>query len=133
METAAREHSRTMPDGFLSSKRKYPRLDVQGFAGDIADGKFFVAGTVEDVSLLGFKMSNLPLNFSAANRSYTTVISGNDKHYRCVVMPCWTKKAENNLSVEVGFKIIQATWEWTEFVLSAASPLASVKIFPSQA
>lgn len=125
METAAREHSRNMSDGFSSSKRKHPRLDVQGFVGDIADDNLFIEGTVEDVSLLGFKMSNLPENFSAAKRSYTTIISGNGKHSRCVVMPCWTRKAENIHSVEVGFKIIQATWDWTEFVLSAASPLAS--------
>ena len=125
METATRKSSHAMSEGFLYSKRKNPRLDVQGLVGDIADGNFVLGGLVDDVSLVGFKMSNLPISFSADKRGYTTVISGKDKHYKCIVIPCWTKKAEDTQSIEVGFKIIQASWEWTEFVLHAASPLSS--------
>jgi hypothetical protein len=133
MKTAVNRHSRAMSKGLLYFKRRQSRVDVNSFVGDIADGNFVLKGIVEDVSFSGFKMSNLPRNFSAAHRSYTTVISGNDKHYRCVVIPCWTKKAKNNRTVEVGFKIIQASWEWTEFVLNAASPLASAEDIAFQA
>ena len=123
METAMRRHEHVMSKGLLYFKRRHIRVNVHGFVGDIADGNFVLGGTVEDVSFSGFKMSNLPKNFSAAHRSYTTVISGKDKHFRCIVIPCWTKKTENKRSVDVGFKIIQASWEWTEFVLNAATPL----------
>ena len=133
MKTATGKHNRVTSGSLLPSKRRHPRVDVQGLAGDIADGNFVFEGIVEDVSLGGLKMSNLPINFSALNRSYTTVISGKDKHYKCIVIPCWTKKAKNNRLVEVGFKIIQAPWEWTEFVLNATLPFTSAADFPSQA
>jgi len=133
METAVGRHKRAMSKGLLYFKRRHSRVDVNGFVGDIADGNLVLGGIVEDVSFSGFKMSSLPKNFSAVHRSYTTVISGNDKHYRCIVIPCWTKKAENKRSVEVGFKIIQASWEWTEFVLNAASPHADAEDFAFQA
>jgi hypothetical protein len=49
------------------------------------------------------------------------------------VFPCWTKKIRTNHSVEVGFKIIQASWEWTEFVLNAVSSHAVEEDFTFQA
>jgi hypothetical protein len=133
METAVGRHKRATSKGLLYFKRRHSRVEVNGFVGDIADGNLVLGGIIEDVSFSGFKMSNLPKNFSAAHRSYTTVISGNDKHFKCVVIPCWTKKAENKRSVEVGFKIIQASWEWTEFVLRVATPLAFAEDLAFQA
>jgi hypothetical protein len=133
METVVGKRSRAMSKGHLYFKRRHSRVGVRGFVGDIADGNFVLGGIVEDVSFSGFKMSNLPDNFSAAHRSYTTVISGNEKHYRCIVIPCWTKKAEGSRFIEVGFKIIQASWEWTEFVLSAVPTLSITKGLAFQA
>lgn len=98
-------------------KRKHPRAAVEGFVADIADGNFVLEGNVADISSGGFKMSNLPYNFSATSRSYTTVISGDGKHYRMVVVPCW--KMENGIFLDVGFKIVQAPWEWSELILQA--------------
>ena len=79
------------------------------------------------------RLSNLPGTFSAADHSYTTVISGNGKHYRVIVIPCWTKKVGNDRSVEVGFKIVEASWEWAEFVLNTALPPGAGDDFSFQA
>jgi hypothetical protein len=122
METTVKRRSPQISSGSLYNKRRHPRVEVQGFVGDIADGNLVLAGTVEDVSSGGFKMSNLPKSFTAANQSYTTVISGNGKHYKVIVVPCWTRETDSNRSVEVGFKIIQASWEWIELILDFASP-----------
>jgi hypothetical protein len=116
-----RMHNHQMMSGLMSSKRRHPRVEVRGFVGDIADGNFVLEGIVEDVSSGGFKMSSLPGNFSAADRNYTAVISGKGKHYKVIVIPCWTKKIYNSRTVDAGFKIVQAPWEWTEFVLGSES------------
>jgi len=108
-------------NGMLHIKRRHPRVVVQDFVGDIADGNFVLAGVVNDVSSGGFKLSNLPRNFSAANSSYTMVISGKGKHYRLIAVPCWKKIAVDSHSLDVGFKIVQASWEWTEFILNEIS------------
>lgn len=124
MKTAEKRHNTLTSKGLVILKRRNSRFNVHGLVGDIADGNLVLGGIVEDVSFNGFRMSNLPKNFSAARRSYTTVISGNNKHYRCIVVPCWSQKSDKSRFVDVGFKIVQAPWEWTEFVLSAASSLA---------
>jgi hypothetical protein len=121
METAVRSRNQEMTNNMAYIKRRHPRVDVHGYVGDIADGNFVLGGIVEDVSSGGFKLSNLPETFSAADRSYTTVISGKGNHYRVIVIPCWTKKTGSNPSLEVGFKIVQSSWEWAEFVLKSSS------------
>lgn len=133
METAVRSHNQETGNGLTYIKRRHARVDVHGYIGDIADGNFVLGGIVEDVSSGGFKLSNLPGTFSAADHSYTTVISGNGKHYRVIVIPCWTKKAGNDRSVEVGFKIVEASWEWAEFVLNTALPPGAGDDFSFQA
>lgn len=121
MERKAGKHKQHVSNDVLYNKRRHPRANVQGYVGDIADGNFVLAGTVEDVSSGGFRMSSLPQSFSASNQNYTTVISGRGKHYRLIVAPCWKKQAADSRSVEVGFKIVQASWEWSELILDTVS------------
>ena len=103
-------------------ERKSPRAEVAGFDGDILDGKFVLAGVVENVSSNGFKISNLIKNITTTKHNYPAVVSGNGKHFKLTVMPCWSKKMKNSTLLEVGFKIIQTSWEWAEFVLNTITP-----------
>ena len=98
-------------------ERKDIRGTIPGFVGDIADGLAIFGGKVEDISTSGFKLTNVPESFTAQKHIYTTVVSGNGKHYRLLAKPCWKKPSELDGFVEVGFKIIDAPWEWTELAL----------------
>jgi hypothetical protein len=122
MERTTGNRKQLVSNGLLYIKRRHPRVEVQGFVGDVADGNFVLEGVIDDVSSGGFKMSNLPRNFSASNNNYTMVISGKGKHYRLIVVPCWKKTAADSHSLDVGFKIVQASWEWSEFILNEISP-----------
>ncbi len=102
----------------LYVKRKDPRVEVEGFTGDIADGNFVFEGVIKNVSSNGFMMENLPQNFSASNQNYITVVSGHGKHYRLIVVPCWKQTVSNSRFLEVGFKIVQTSWEWSELILN---------------
>lgn len=91
----------------------------QGLTGDIADGNFFLGGRVRNISSNGFRISDLPSHFTAGPRNYTTVISAERRHFRLVATPCWIESTDDNRYMDAGFKIIEAPWEWTEFVLDA--------------
>ena len=118
VETVLRKRSFT---GLLGKvKRKNTRTQVQGFVGDIAVGSSTVNGNVADISCSGIKMTALPKNFSAVKHIYTTIISGDGKHYRLLVKPCWKKKNEHG-GVEVGFKIMDAPLEWVDLTLNMSS------------
>jgi hypothetical protein len=95
--------------------RRYQRGKVAGYSCDITDGQRFFGGVVEDISSNGFKMSHLSDSFLADEHSYLGVISGNGKHFKILAKPCWRRQTPSGL--EIGFKIVDVSWEWTEFIL----------------
>ncbi len=95
-------------------KRKFERVHVIGVSGDLATDKVILNGIVDDVSPGGFKLFQLPASFQNDKHVYTVVISNGDNHFKILAKPCWDSKAEGKNSIEVGFKIIDAPWEWAE-------------------
>lgn len=105
-------------DGALGGrlKRKYHREKVFGFVGNIADGRKIIDGIVENVSPDGFEIANLPQSFTGEGYLYTAILSGGGRHYKVLTRPCWRTKKENN-TVHIGFKILDAPWEWLALTL----------------
>lgn len=116
MDHARLQNSKDSENRLGGINRKYQRNKVAGFFGDIADGPVVVGGVVEDVSSNGFKMSHVSDSFLAEKHSYTAVVSGNGKHYKILAKPCWKRKTRDNF--EIGFKVVDAPWEWFEFILN---------------
>lgn len=102
-------------------KRRFQRTGVHGFVADIADGNSMLNGLVADVSSGGFRMTRIADTFVVAKHSYTAFISGGGKNYKVLVKPCWQKNDAGSNFVEMGFKIVDAPWEWMEFVLNTVS------------
>jgi len=97
-------------------KRKYRRMDITGFDCDIADGPSSHGGKVEDISSGGFRITNIPQSFSAEKHVYTVLLSSQDgKHFRLLARPCWSRENSGTGRVEMGFRIVDASWEWMEF------------------
>jgi hypothetical protein len=108
------------PNGFRFGQmnRKQRRVGVLGFIGDLADDNLLVGGEIEDISMGGFKLTNIPESFGADKLYYTVILTGGGRHYRLLAKPCWRKKGLGQSRVELGFKIIDAPWEWVELALS---------------
>lgn len=102
---------------FGQMKRKHQRAGMSGFVGDLADGKLVFGGNVEDISIGGFKITNIPQSFGAEKHTYTTILSGGGKHYRLLAKPCWKKQGSRKDNLDIGFKILDAPWEWVAFIM----------------
>lgn len=98
-------------------RRKDRRAGIPGFVVNIADGNLVVEGTVADISTGGFRIRNIPEFFKAEQHTYSTVLSGGGRHFRLLAKPCWRRKGAGQHQVEMGFKIIDAPWEWVELTL----------------
>ncbi len=98
-------------------KRKYSRIPVSNVVCDIADGSFVFQGFVEDISSAGVKISQLPQTFSSERKSYRVIVTSQGKNFRIIVFPCWTNSDKLSQKAIAGFKIVEASWEWEEFVL----------------
>ena len=97
--------------------RKYRRAGMAGFVGDVADGKNIFSGHVTDISLGGFKVADLPQSFSAERHTYVAILSGGGKYYRVLAKPCWKRTGSMTSRIDIGFKILDAPWEWVEFAM----------------
>ena len=95
--------------------RRYQRVEVESFAGDIADGNQVLSGIVENVSANGFKIRAVPAAFDGKKHAYKIVVYGDDDFYKLQATPCWEERGKDD--VTLGFKIIDANWKWYEFVL----------------
>ncbi|GEM_PF-1124378 len=103
---------------FGQMKRKHRRAGLSGFVGDLADGNLVIGGNVEDISIGGFKITDIPHSFTAEKHTYTAILSGGGKHYRLLAKPCWKRQGSGKGNVDIGFKILDAPWEWVEFTMN---------------
>lgn len=97
-------------------KRRQFRMKLKGYIADIADGHFVYGGMVEDISLEGLRLNDLPDKFAVQGKRYSVVISGGPDSpcYKLNVSPCWRRK--NGILVDVGFNIAEAPEGWRHFV-----------------
>ncbi|WP_417912302.1 PilZ domain-containing protein [Candidatus Electronema sp. TJ] len=97
-------------------KRRQSRMKLKGYIADIADGHFVYGGMVEDISLEGLRLNDLPDKFAVQGKRYSVVVSGGPDSpcYKLKVSPRWRRK--NGLLVDVGFNIAEAPLGWRNFV-----------------
>lgn len=98
-------------------KRKSRRVSIPGIIGDLADGNAVIGGKVGNISKAGFNFINVPPDFHGDNHVYTIVLSKGENHYRVMAKPCWQRAREKE-EREIGFKILDAPWEWVEFTMA---------------
>ena len=101
----------------IHEKRRQSRAKLKGYIADIADGHFVYDGIVEDISLEGLRLNDLPDRFIVEKRKYNLVVSGGPDSvcYKLTVYPRWKKKKP--FSIDIGFHITNAPAGWKSFVL----------------
>lgn len=95
--------------------RKYPRTLVRGFECQLADRKSTFKGTIDELSVQGFRMSKVPISLCDESKIYRAILSEGDNYYKITVIPRWAKKLNEEDGFEVGFKILDHDWKWVHF------------------
>ncbi|MFW2364997.1 MAG: PilZ domain-containing protein [Desulforhopalus sp.] len=98
-------------------KRKSRRARIPGLIADLADGNAIVGGKVDNISQSGFSFTHVLPDFAADKHTYTIVLSRDGRHYRIIAKPCWRLQGEGEQN-KIGFKILDAPWEWLEFTMT---------------
>ncbi len=102
---------------FGMTGRRHRRWAVREMIARIADGKALYDGRVFDVSTGGFRLQRKPDDFAAVGMSYTIILSHGRQKFRVLAKPCWVRTDARNSSQEIGFRIIDAPWQWLEMVM----------------
>ena len=95
--------------------RKYQRTPIRGFDCQLADNRSTYKGTIDELSVQGFRMSKVPLSFCDESKIYRAIISEGDNYYKITVIPRWSKEIGDGDGFEVGFKILDHDWKWVHF------------------
>ncbi len=99
-------------------ERKHNRCEVSNMNCDITDGVLAYGGKVEDISLGGFKLVDVPLAFNGEKYTYSILISSDNENYRIIAKPCWQRREGNLQRQDVGFKILDAPLEWVSYAMT---------------
>jgi hypothetical protein len=110
------EQAETLQVSFGFQPRKHRRKEVAGFLGDVTAGGLVAGCEVRDVSRGGFRVRDLAAKYKSGKYFYTVVLSGHGRHFRMLATPCWEKVDPVNNQTETGFKILDCSLEWIEFV-----------------
>jgi len=100
---------------FGRRSRKYPRTQIRGFDCQLANSKYLFKGTIDELSVQGFRMSKVPIFFCDESKIYRAILSEDENYYKITVIPRWSKKMADGDGFEVGFKILDHDWKWVHF------------------
>lgn len=110
--------SKKLQDLIGKQVRRSKRTNFKGWEGQVAHGSSVFSGDVEDVSVTGFKIVNLPAGFPGDEYSYKAVLSCRGNYFKLLVKPCWCRKeSATDSHCSMGFKILMAPPEWSTFVI----------------
>ncbi len=97
-------------------KRKNNRYKVSGYVTHICDNRGAYDGIIREVSDDGLSLTQVPIQFNSNVMTCVAVISDDQLTIKVKLRPVWSEHAADELYQDVGFKIINSPWGWTEFV-----------------
>jgi len=100
--------------------RKYGRRGVSDLTCDITDGALAYGCQVENISLGGFKLVDVPLAFHGYKHTYAILITSGKESYRIIAKPCWQKQDGQLQRQNIGFKILESSLEWVSYAMDVA-------------
>ncbi len=101
-------------------KRRYRRMEIPDVRVDVSDGVGFFSGTVTDISRVGLLLDDISRRFNDQVNNLSIVVSTKGRNFKMLATSKWVD--EENYTKRVGIKILNAPWDWTEFVMECEPP-----------
>jgi hypothetical protein len=98
-------------------KRLQSRMLLNGYTADIIQDGFVYTATVQDASLQGLQLQDLPARFIVCKGEQFTVVVSNlfdSMHYKLTAHAKWRKK--DGRSVAIGFHVVNAPAAWKQLI-----------------
>lgn len=99
-----------------SNCRATDRHQTIGMMSNLFDGKSTVLGVVEDVSLGGLCVSNIPASFEEKAEVCLTVVNGPRRDFHLSLQPRWVQPTNKGMYKVIGFAILEPPADWHHFI-----------------
>lgn len=101
-------------------KRRYKRMGIPNLLAHVSDGAGVFSGTVTDISRFGLLLDDIPSRFNEKANNLSIVVSAKSRNFKMMAMSKWVD--QEDYKKRVGLKIMNAPWDWTEFVMECEPP-----------
>lgn len=98
------------------NKRFDQRHVTLGLMSSVSDGKNAFMGVVEDISLRGMRLSNVPADFDDTVDPCFIVVKGPTRDFKVFLHPRWTRSTNHGMYKDIGFQINDPPHSWERFV-----------------
>lgn len=112
---------------FGRRSRKFQRARLPGFVCQLADDRALFKGAVDELSVQGFRMSNVHQAFCDESKIFRAIISDGENYYRISVTARWSELSDHGKGSQVGFKILDNDWKWVHFSMNILPSLTEEK------
>lgn len=92
------------------------RYKTEKLLCDLFDGMATYVGTVENVSLYGLKIGQVPVDFDDLDQSGKVIIHSQSGDLTIHAKPRWTKQSTFGMYKEIGFQIDNPDRQWKNFI-----------------
>lgn len=96
--------------------RSTDRHQTMGMMSNLFDGKSMVLGVVEDVSLNGLRVSNIPAAFEDKAEICLSVVNGPRRDFHLSLQPRWVQATNRGMYKMIGFAIQEPPADWQQFI-----------------
>ena len=99
-----------------TNKRFDQRHATLGLMSSVSDGKNAFIGVVEDISVTGLRLSQVPSAFDDTVDPCFTIVKGPVRDFKVFLHPCWARISKPGMYKDIGFKIEDPPQSWKRFV-----------------
>ena len=96
-------------------KRRHIRMEIPNLQVDVSDGVGFFSGTVTDISRFGLSLDDISSKINDQANNLSVVVSAKGRSFKMMATSKWVD--EGDYKKRMGIKILDASWDWTEFVM----------------
>ncbi len=108
------------------SDRKNKRLETLGLMSFISDGKTSVLGIVEDLSVTGLRIGQVPLDFDDSVQQCKAVVHSPTGDFNMILTIRWVEETNKGMYKSIGFQIASPPDGWIEFVTELESGTSDI-------
>jgi hypothetical protein len=98
------------------NSRGSTRHETMGLMSNISDGKSTFVGVVEDISINGLRISQVPAKFDDTVDKCYSIVKGPKNDFAIALQPRWVHITNKGMYKMIGFEIEDPPANWADFV-----------------
>ncbi len=103
----------------LMNRRACERHATMGLMSSMWNGKSACIGVIEDVSVTGIRICQIPSHFDEHSRKCFSIVHGPLQDFKLMLKAKWRSETKKEMYQMIGFQVVNPTVNWKKFLAVA--------------